>query len=277
MTGIISLWIETVRKVGGASNIGARSFTGHSLGGGIAQYMTYFTGGKYNAVTFNAPGIAQVLPGVNPRDYDNTVTDYVNENDFIGLYGTRLGKEIYIKDRGSKSSRDRNKQTDLTQNIMLKSLSDSVKNNDVPGGLMWVFGVVGAEADRAINNAVDKGTLDSHKQSALLDDGGKLNPETSQPNPQVEASTNFAEMLFKVVEITQRIVKTGAGVVQFVFDVTYALGYATAQVSVAIMEGGAEIVTTIGESVVKGVYTIGTLIGYGLYDIGSFFGKGISG
>ena len=169
-----SFYIETVRKVGGASNIGARSFTGHSLGGGIAQYMTYFTGGKYNAVTFNAPGIAQVLPGVNPRDYDNTVTDYVNENDFIGLYGTRLGKEIYIKDRGSKSSRDRNKQTDLTQNIMLKSLSDSVKNNDVPGGLMWVFGVVGAEADRAINNAVDKGTLDSHKQSALLDDGENL-------------------------------------------------------------------------------------------------------
>ena len=271
-----SFYIETVRKVGGASNIGERSFTGHSLGGGIAQYMTYFTGGKYNAVTFNAPGIAQALPGVNPRDYDNTVTDYVNENDFIGLYGTRLGREIYIKDRGSQSSRDRNKQTDLTQNIMLKSLSDSVKNNDVPGGLMWVFGVVGAEADRAMNNAVDKGTLDSHKQSALLDDGGKLNPETSQPNPQVEASTNFAQMLFKVVEITQRIVKTGAGVVQFVFDVTYALGYATAQVSVAIMEGGAEIVTTVGESIVKGVYTIGTLIGYGLYDIGSSFGKGIS-
>lgn len=34
-----NFYIETVRKVGGASNVGPRSFTGHSLGGGIAQYM----------------------------------------------------------------------------------------------------------------------------------------------------------------------------------------------------------------------------------------------
>lgn len=34
-----NFYINTVKKAGGASNIGTRSFTGHSLGGGLAQYM----------------------------------------------------------------------------------------------------------------------------------------------------------------------------------------------------------------------------------------------
>lgn len=46
--------------------------------------MAYATGGKHKTVTFDAAGIAQALPGVNPRDYDNTVTDYVNDEGVIG-------------------------------------------------------------------------------------------------------------------------------------------------------------------------------------------------
>lgn len=37
------------------------SFTGHSLGGGIAQYMTYVTAGTHKTVTFNAVGVGQTL------------------------------------------------------------------------------------------------------------------------------------------------------------------------------------------------------------------------
>lgn len=52
--------------------------------------MTYVTNtdgvaGVGESVTFNAPGIANMLPTtVNPRDYDNLITDYVNQSDFIG-------------------------------------------------------------------------------------------------------------------------------------------------------------------------------------------------
>lgn len=35
----LNFYYDTVQKAGGASNITKRSFTGHSLGGGIAQYI----------------------------------------------------------------------------------------------------------------------------------------------------------------------------------------------------------------------------------------------
>ena len=70
------------------------SFTGHSLGGAIASYMTYVTNtddipGVGRAVTFNAPGIGGVIEtkhgvDINPRDSDGLVTDYVNEEIRLG-------------------------------------------------------------------------------------------------------------------------------------------------------------------------------------------------
>ena len=67
------------------------SFTGHSLGGAIASYMTYATNtdstpGVGKATTFDAPGVSGVIEKkhnvqVNPRDYDNLVIDYVSESD----------------------------------------------------------------------------------------------------------------------------------------------------------------------------------------------------
>ena len=70
------------------------SFTGHSLGGGLAQYMTYRTSGE--AVTFNAVGIGQALPpGTDFSQYD--VTDYVNADDIIGNFGIQLGYTQYLQ------------------------------------------------------------------------------------------------------------------------------------------------------------------------------------
>lgn len=87
------------------------SFTGHSLGGAIASYMTYATNtdstpGVGKATTFDAPGISGVIEKkhnvqVNPRDYDNLVIDYVSESDIIGNYANdqQLGKTQYIQSR----------------------------------------------------------------------------------------------------------------------------------------------------------------------------------
>ncbi len=77
------------KKVKDGDNI---SFTGHSLGGGLAQYLSYKTGAK--AVTFNGVGIGQVLGIQDASKYN--VTDYVNADDIVGNYGVQLGKTVYM-------------------------------------------------------------------------------------------------------------------------------------------------------------------------------------
>ncbi len=72
--------------------------TGHSLGGGLANYVSILTGA--NAVTFNAPstmvtGISNFLTGIEERRFgrnfkgldDGLRTDYVNSLDVIGKLG----------------------------------------------------------------------------------------------------------------------------------------------------------------------------------------------
>lgn len=92
--------------IGATSNI---SFTGHSLGGGLAQYMTYKTADigsndtGVKAVTFNAVGIGQALDDINLLDPDNAafynVTDHVNASDFVGNFGMPLGQTIRHLDK----------------------------------------------------------------------------------------------------------------------------------------------------------------------------------
>ena len=78
--------------------------TGHSLGGGLASYLTHATsnldtGGSYGgikSVTFNAVGIAHSLPklGGVARLKQYNVTDHVNSLDWVGMYGLQLGSPI---------------------------------------------------------------------------------------------------------------------------------------------------------------------------------------
>ena len=103
------------------------SFTGHSLGGAIAQYMTYVTNtdniaGVGKAITFNAPGIGEVIEdkhntNINPRDYDHLITDYVNESDVIGDWRTehQLGRTVYVRSKLSLCS-----LTDYCMKLTLK-------------------------------------------------------------------------------------------------------------------------------------------------------------
>ena len=97
---------DMYKAIGSNSNI---SFTGHSLGGGIAQYMTYKTanwedGDKgVKSVTFDAVGIGWAVddPALTTRNTElyNSV-DHVNSRDFVGHWGWQLGKTIVHADRG---------------------------------------------------------------------------------------------------------------------------------------------------------------------------------
>lgn len=74
------------------------TFTGHSLGGGLAQYMTYVThdSGTTRAVTFNGVGIGQLLPYEDSYS-QYRVRDYCDSADIIGVYGVQLGETVYLK------------------------------------------------------------------------------------------------------------------------------------------------------------------------------------
>lgn len=75
------------------------SFTGHSLGGGLAHYMTYKTAnlsgddGGVKSVTFNAVGIGQALddPGLILNAEAYNAMDHVNSNDWVGNLPLSIG------------------------------------------------------------------------------------------------------------------------------------------------------------------------------------------
>ena len=85
------------KAIGQGSNV---SFTGHSLGGALAQYMTYKTAkldkgdAGIKSVTFDAVGIGNNV-GVSSIDADKyNSTDHVNSLDWVGTYGLQLGKTV---------------------------------------------------------------------------------------------------------------------------------------------------------------------------------------
>lgn len=70
------------------------SFTGHSLGGGIAQFMTYATDGEGYSETFNAVSPRATILAINETDMATKLAaastnsvDHVNSNDWVGMYG----------------------------------------------------------------------------------------------------------------------------------------------------------------------------------------------
>jgi hypothetical protein len=69
------------------------SFTGHSLGGALAQYMAIPAKGCH-AETFGAPGILDALGKLaekyDPR-YFYPVTNHIARSDMFGMYGRHLG------------------------------------------------------------------------------------------------------------------------------------------------------------------------------------------
>ena len=109
------------------------TFTGHSLGGGLAQYMTYMTGAK--ATTFNAVGVGQALlntsgqplTDIELQNYAHLAVDYVNSDDIIGNYGKQLGTTVILKGTMPYERVDMSKINQCIQSIsLLESAIDSV-------------------------------------------------------------------------------------------------------------------------------------------------------
>ena len=94
-----TLKIETLDEISKRHRL---SFTGHSLGGGLADYLVYLTKDT-TSTTFNAVGFAQCLPKEelksilnNPDPYRERIKDYCDAWDIIGNSGIHIGERIYL-------------------------------------------------------------------------------------------------------------------------------------------------------------------------------------
>lgn len=115
------------------------SFTGHSLGGGLAQYMTYVTSDMESgdigvkSVTFNGVGIGQNTWDIEIWDngYRYNSTNHINSGDLTGNYGMRLGRQVYHADALSGVRAQSVNVKALTTMLMYKVYSLTGKNRNV--------------------------------------------------------------------------------------------------------------------------------------------------
>jgi len=150
------------------------TFTGHSLGGGLAQFLSCETGG--DATTFNAVGISNLLPMLKPEMFSGQIINYVNENDGVGNYGTRMGETRYLRDSNSE----------IHENGLIGSfrLSDIFSNSVLGKSLdEWIWG--------------------SHGSSAMThkDKDGKtiLNEEVHGPSADVVVGTQIVQSATAII------------------------------------------------------------------------------
>ena len=115
------------------------SFTGHSLGGGLAQYMTYVTSDMESgdigakSVTFNGVGIGQNTWDIEiwNNGYKYNSTNHINSGDLTGNYGMRLGRQVYHVDALSGVRAQSVNVKALTTMLMYKVYSLTGKNRNV--------------------------------------------------------------------------------------------------------------------------------------------------
>ena len=156
------------------------SFTGHSLGGAIAQYMTYRT--IYKSVTFNAPGIGEVIESatgdkVDYEFYKDIATNYANESDIVGNYRdyARIGRNILISSSvNPEVAADRDAYNRAIQLMIRKRNVSSYTNDEVR---IMSKGIAAGKRLR------DRGLFYNHSMSSLMDSDGKLMPVSSGKSP----------------------------------------------------------------------------------------------
>lgn len=115
------------------------SFTGHSLGGGLAQYMTYVTSDMESndigvkSVTFNGVGIGQNTWDIEiwGNGYRYNSTNHINSGDFTGNYGMGLGRPIYHVDALSGVRSQSVNVKALATMLMYKVYSLTGKNRNI--------------------------------------------------------------------------------------------------------------------------------------------------
>ena len=154
------------------------SFTGHSLGGGLVQYVIH----KLDAgsgTTFDAVGIGQAIGVVDPSYYDSMITDYVNADDWIGNYGMQLGTTKYLQGTTDMTN------VDLHAVANLLSIVTSMISGDIssPRGAQLL-----RDAMSGMNSEtkayVTGGWTESHYLHRVLN-SGELSEEVSDNNVEI--------------------------------------------------------------------------------------------
>ena len=236
-----TFYTETIKKVGGGAHVGTKSFTGHSLGGGLAQYMAYKTGGAYKAVTFDAVGIGQVLKNVNPRDYDTSVTDYTNEHDIIGMYGVQLGRTVYIKDMNSDELRKKDRDYVTILQYAQGAIAVAARNGEHASAMGWMAAASIASLGYAVNRTSQELAFDAHRPSSLLTDDGTL----AATVPQGDSITNtLAGALRTTLEVYTGIAN---GVHFIVVEIPSATAEELVRITLSVAESGKKIIVDVAQ------------------------------
>lgn len=276
-----TFWSSVMAGHSGASY----SFTGHSLGGGIAQYMTYRTNEVGNSVTFNAVGIGQELD-VDPTEYNDSITDYVNENDLIGEYGIQLGTTIYKQDTNST------RLFLVDPDAMAKFLAVRVAINK---GL--ISGDQGAillnliqtsttiQTEIAINSIAD---APAHPMDQML----VLNTTTGQYEMTANANSSNVSLVAQVLgggafllnmvgeleELGADVIAAGINTAAHVVINVIDTASATAEQSLAIANQVEQILENAGTTVINWISALlGSIVGDTFYISGTDGNDGISG
>lgn len=236
-----TFYTETIKKVGGGAHVGTKSFTGHSLGGGLAQYMAYKTGGAYKTVTFDAVGIGQVLKNVNPRDYDASVTDYTNEHDIIGMYGVQLGRTVYIKDMNSDELRKKDRDYVAILQYAQGAIAMAARNGEHASAMGWMAAASVASLGYAANHTSQELAFDAHRPSSLLTDDGTL----AATVPQGDSITStLAGALRTTLGVYAGIAN---GVHFIVVEIPSATAEELVRITLSVAESGKKIIVDVAQ------------------------------
>ena len=171
-----------VDKVCSSHSHSGYTYTGHSLGGALAQYMTYKTG--HNSTTFNAPGVANLVESVVGHKidyayYKDKSTNYANESDFIGNLWSdaRIGSNKIVRSKLNSTT-----TSDLVAMYKMQAMV-ALGGPFMPfigGGVTLKIFIDGLNAmGKIAKNMVPTA---NHGMSDMLTDDGKMMPTTNQPD-----------------------------------------------------------------------------------------------
>lgn len=260
-------WENTLKMVG-TGNYSGYSFTGHSLGGGIAQYMTYKTNQAGRSVTFDAVGIGQAIKGIRPSDYNNSVIDYVNENDAIGVYGIQLGKTKYIHDnRPLQAAKDIITFQHAIDIAILKALGDKKISEKAAVAALNAASKINYDPIKRISEIL----LGAHDLKSLLSTGyTNLSHEVSAPNLSTFALTKALQGNLTITESIVDGIQYVALELPYSFDntdkdllikVTIELASRCTKASARIGDAVWSWVSSVGEETADLIYNTATVIG----------------
>lgn len=221
---------KTLKKIG-KGNYSGYSFTGHSLGGGIAQYMTYITNKTGKSVTFDAVGIGQAMPHVDPASFKGYITDYVNQNDIIGEYGVQLGDTIYLKD----TSKQDGAVDEMSRRLIAEIVNKARANSSTP-----IPPEVADAVQKALFGKDSQGSkMPTHELGSLLENG-KLSEAVAGSN--VTWKVNALQGAANVSSFV-------ANGVKFIF---VDIPLAEIKITIAVTAAAIEVAAQVGGSIIRG-------------------------